>query len=353
MLVAIVSAGLLYHAAAIIVVLTGPEQRAGAAAVVVLVVMLHMFAGPGMSALLPLGYLTIVPTVTAAMSHVEVDKLQPVLFLGQPGSALALSLMHQLPLVVFFLIAAVRKIREQVAVLYPKPTALLFYLTLALLTLMDVSLARPRGHYDLGFSALPAIYVLFGFALLLCMAVTPGRAQFNKGVRQARKLGLSDVPAWSDWAVNWTPVLVLALMLLSAGLTTSLVRVPRVGALEKGVAASAIATLTLLYFGYAKQSLDLAFPRHSTYFALLLFLLWGMPLLLGAAASATAFESQPVKSTFAVSPVAGIGIAYAESYRFQVPTVTLIALGAALVPAIAFAVICLYVVRRIGRQAAQ
>ncbi|UCC69168.1 MAG: hypothetical protein JSV79_04415, partial [Armatimonadota bacterium] len=232
---------------------------------------------------------------------------------------------------------------------YAKPMAVLFYLLIAALTVLDVALDSPPGSYShtsgLGPSA--AIYLLLAVGLGLSVAVTPGRGQFAKGVRHSRKLGLSYVPAWGDAAANWAPLAAFGAVLLAAVLAVALLVNLRPYVPVGVTAAAGVATLTLLYFGYAKQSLDLAYPRNSgSYLTLLLFVLWALPLLIGMLVAVYAADGGSTKPLFAMSPLAGVQLALSEQYRFGWSLTAKTAIMASLLPAVVFALLCTRVVRR-------
>ncbi|UCC68996.1 MAG: hypothetical protein JSV79_03485, partial [Armatimonadota bacterium] len=145
---AILAAALLYHAAALVAALTLPDFRGGGASIVVLLVILHMAFGPAMFGGLPLAYLTIIPTTAAAIDPTGPHTFVDVSFLGQLLSVLLFSLLHQGLLLVFLLIAAARKMRDELAPPYAKPMAVLFYLLIAALTVLDVALDSPPGSYS-------------------------------------------------------------------------------------------------------------------------------------------------------------------------------------------------------------
>ena len=74
--------------------------------------------------------------------------------------------------------------------------------------------------------------------------------------------------------------------------------------------AIANGVLVVAYFGMAHQFFQLRFGRRgSNYFALFLFLVWGVPLVVGTILLFANFmNSGPAQIIYALSPVAGLGL---------------------------------------------
>ncbi|HUW13134.1 MAG TPA: hypothetical protein VM537_25650, partial [Anaerolineae bacterium] len=190
-------------------------------------------------------------------------------------------------------------------------------------------------------------YLLFGAGLLLVLISTPARARFAKGIRQARKLGLSWVPPWDDTAVNWASLPLFSLVLLVGVLAGAIIATPVHLLGPHILAGAAVAAFTLLYFGYAKQAFNLAYPKNGdSYFGLLLFLLWVLPLLAGFILTVSSDFGAPSEEILAISPLAGIGLALSTPIRHSLPAATGVALLASILPALGFAWLSSAVTRR-------
>ena len=305
--------GLLYQAAALVAGLVFTEGRGGAVLIIIVLVALSM-VGP----LKPVTYLTIYPAVMAALGESFSNAVYG--FYGIVGSPVLISMLHQIPLLLFLLIAAERKMRHDLAYPYSKPMSVAFFAVIAAIALGDaVRLPKVQmGHdpFDLNLGAPALCYGLAVAGGLLALAVTPGAGDFVKGLRHARKLGSSRVPLWSDLAPNWAPLLSYGVVFMLAAVA-GVFLLSRAGSdTQRLLFGSATGACTVLCFGAAKQSFDLVFRRHARlYLVLLLFFLWGVPLLLGmllSFASQNGPEGAIPQAFFAVSPLSGIGLIFAD-----------------------------------------
>jgi len=348
LMLALISTAVLYHSGALVAAIALPAQRGSAVGILFLAFILQSMAIPAAMEGIPLGHLTIVPTAAIALDPSSAPDLLPP---GVPSSALfplLLALLHQIPLVIFLCIAATRKLRDDQAPAFAKPTALLFYAILAAMLAFD-AIVRPRPAYssaDIPWAQFSA-YLLFGAGLLLVLISTPARARFAKGIRHARKLALPWVPPWDDAAVNWASLPLFALVLLFGVLASAVIGTPLRLLGPQLLAGAAVAAFTLLYFGYAKQVFSLAYPKNGdSYFGLLLFLLWVFPLLAGLILTVSSDFGAPSEEILAISPLAGIGIALSDPIRRSLPTATGVALLASIIPALGFAWLSSAIARR-------
>jgi len=155
------------------------------------------------------------------------------------------------------------------------------------------------------------------------------------------------VPPWDDAAVNWASLPLFALFLVLGSFAASFIAGPIRLLGTHILAGAAVAAFTLLYFGYAKQAFNLAYPKNGdTYFGLLLFLLWILPLLAGMLHTIFSDFDAPSEVILAMSPLAGIGIALSTPIRHSLPTATGVALLVSLIPALGFAWLSLTIARR-------
>jgi|GEM_PF-1711044 len=348
LMLVLITTAVLYHAAALVTAIALPAQRGSAVGILFLAFILQSMAIPAVFEGIPLGHLTIIPTAAIILDPSIAPKLLPSGLSPSPLYPLLLALLNQLPLIIFLCIAATRKLRDDQAPGFAKPTALLFYAVIAAMLAFD-ALIGPRPSYrsdNVPWSYF-SVYLLFGAGLLLVLTTTPIRARFAKGIRQARKLGLPWVPPWSDTAVNWTPLPLFALVLLVGTLAGMFIASPIRLFGPHIFAGAAIAAFTLLSFGYAKQVFSLAYPKHGdSYFGLILFLLWILPLLAGFLLTVFSDSGTSPKEVFAISPLAGIGLAISTPMKRSFPTATGVAVLASFIPALVFAWFSLIVVRR-------
>jgi len=306
----------------------------------------------------PLMYLTLIPTVTAATSALSA---------GSPATAplartlpvFLTSLLHQIPVLLVFLLAASRKMQHEGTAPLSKLGALLAFTLVALLSLADASVppeVLERGLFGEAdsVSALPILcYTLLLVGMLLSAAVTPGANAFARGIRQARRLGRARPSRWSDRAPNWVAVGGLVAITLLAGAAGTRVIPAPVSLVRSGLWATATTAAAVAFFGLAYQSFGLWFRKHSAvYLTLLLFLVWGVPLLLGAilAASNSSPSAEP-PLILAVSPLAGIAAAFAHGpWRDALPAAKTAFIASALLAA-CFAGLCWAAVRRAAKTA--
>ncbi len=230
-----------------------------------------------------------------------------VTFYGAPLPLVLQSLMFQGCVLTFLFIAASRRIHSARMPLYYKPTALLFMLSIAVLTLGSLWEA-PTVLLALGMA-----YFFATVAIVLTNTVTPPSGDVVKGIQRARKLSDSRVPAWSDLSSN---KLIVAAF---AGITAATLSVALIAAPQPVAAAMfqlnafrpwpcvAVAVLAILTYGFASQYFALAFgKRAKAYFILFLFFAWMSPIILGFI-----IETEIKEGIYlaAMSPIAGIVVA--------------------------------------------
>jgi len=343
---------LLYHAAALVSGLVFSEGRGGAVLIIILLVFLSM-VGP----LKPVTYLTIYPAVLAALGT-DTSPFNVHGFYGLKASPVLVAMLHQIPLLLFLLIAAERKMRHDLAYAYSKPLSVAFFAVIAAIALGD-AVPLPRAVHewygsDLNVGAPALCYALFAAGLLLALAVTPGAGDFVKGLRHARKLGMAHASLWSDLAPNWAPLLSFGGVFMLAAiagvhlLTNSDVDTQRL------LYAAATGACAVIFFGAAKQSFDLVFRKHARlYLVLLLFFLWGVPLLLGMMLSILQPypESATARAMFSVTPLSGMGIVFGMEHDRLDQMTAWVALGASGLLAVCFFALSFVAVRQ-AREAA-
>ncbi|MGD0113183.1 MAG: hypothetical protein ABSD48_15095 [Armatimonadota bacterium] len=301
---------LLYYTIAILAGLALPRRTSSMMVVVLIVVVLNLGW-----VLQIAGCLTIVPTVLSVFSDPKGPVPISTTILGYPVSAFLVSLLHQVPVLVFLLLAAARKMRHELAYPLSKADAVMFYLVVALLLVADARSGRldiPAGLHDssaeLGIPTL--MYGLLTFGALLAALVTPNAGALARGIRHARKLGFSRVSSWGDHAANLTAVAVLALVFVGAGAAASALSRYTPWSMPGTSVVALIGACAVLFWGLAKQSFDLAFRRNSTsYLMLLMFVCWVLPLILGLLISAVSSGRDTMAShVLALSPLSSMGL---------------------------------------------
>jgi len=260
------------------------------------------------------------------------DYIPRFFFFGQHISAVLVSLLHELPLLFFVFIAVVRKMRHERAYASAKPYAVLLFVAISLLLIGDIwpvnMLFSDHNNIPPPGVLMIVLFCMIVLGILLVGAVSPNAGDILKGIRHAGKLGFTRVLAWSDLSVNWAPVLSMSVIVLLAGtiVTTALHRTPIIYTeygsngdtlrITNGIVATLVAALTVLFFGMMKQYFDLHYKKNAmSYFALLLFCLWLVPVLLAiASAIFTHGISEDIsKALLSISPLGGIGLIVADA----------------------------------------
>lgn len=327
---------LLYHAAAVLAGLMLPRATSSPVVLLALFFVLMPLWGLAMS-ITPLLFLTVFPIVTAAVT--------PAHGIPQFGSlpwSIAISLLHQLPVLILLLFAATRKMRHEGTPPFSKLEAIVAYALGGLLALLDVGVAadRPETLFRGGSGnlAIASCYGLFLLGLLLILAVSPDASSFARGSRQARRLGQRGLSLWHDHAPNWVATaaflvicIIIGLALVSPGISLGS---------ETALWAPATAACALAFFALTKQSFNLFFRKNSTlYLLLVLFLFWGVPLVLGLLLS-MAEQTRAAETVISLSPLAGIGISLWPHARGGETAAVVTAFTASAVLAICSVVLC-------------
>ncbi|WP_165247897.1 hypothetical protein [Paludisphaera soli] len=234
-------------------------------------------------------------------------------FLGLSLPWLAFVLLHLAAVLFFFLLAATRKMGSERTHGLSKPQAIAAAATFGLLAVGGVS----NWNGD-GMASLILLYILVGVGVILAGLITPSLAEYDKGLRRARKLGLDRPSAWSDLAPNRPALAAICGTILAAGSIlgawiedSGRPNVPGRGGFPLAVA---VGVLVVAYFGLAFQYFLLRFGRRATnFFGLFLFTAWALPLVLGiitlaASAGPRAVEEQAVLF-FSATPIVGIAAA--------------------------------------------
>ncbi len=297
-LVVLVAASLLYHSVAALAALSAPKPRGVGKWIVALVAIVHVG-----SAVDHVGLVTIVPTCRQVFAA-GTELSYRVEFFGLEASPFLLTLLHLVPLVAFVLVAAVRCVRRETSAPFSKPMAVVVHAIASFLILGDVWSA-----FGLEYRTAAAVYgsVLIGVAM--CAASTPSAGAFAKGVRRARKAERSGASWWDDAAANWASVGALCGVVVVTGTMAWVTEVELYTRPTDAILSVVIGTCVTAYFGWALQFAVLKYPRAAQhYFALFLFVAWGLPLA-AAGILAVSYDESFATSVGALSPIMGIGIA--------------------------------------------
>ncbi len=224
---------------------------------------------------------------------------------------LAVVLLYEALMLFFLFLASRRKMESERLHPFSKPQAVAAMATLGVLLAGAVwDLA------DFEAIAVLVLYLLVIIGILLTLTVTPTQAEYYKGLWRAVKQGRSSLSFWDDLAPNRPFLLVVcALVLVTATIAWRQLGGPAGGSSsplrEAFPLAIANGVLVVAYFGLAHQFFQLRFgKRGSNYLALFLFLIWGVPLVVGTISLFANFmNSGPSQIISALSPVAGLALA--------------------------------------------
>jgi hypothetical protein len=223
---------------------------------------------------------------------------------------LAFFLLYEAPLLLFFFLAARRKMDSERLHALTKPQAALAMATVGVLITGAI-----WNQFQYEILAVALLYVLVIIGIMLSGLVTPSQAEYVKGLRRAMKLGWPRLSRWHDLAPNRIVLLVICLIVLvTATVAWNRLRGDGNGALGPVHSAFPLAiangVLVVAYFGLAAQYFLFRFGRRgSSYLALFLFLAWVVPLILGIIAMLGQPGDSGLAQIFlALSPVAGLSL---------------------------------------------
>ncbi len=223
---------------------------------------------------------------------------------------LACFVLYASVLLGFLLAGNFRKMRSDRTHLYSKPTATAFLATLAL---MLVGICWGHENWEVSIVLL-VMYPLLVLAVGMIGTITPDRAGYLKGLRQAFKEGRRRPPIFSDSATNRLTLVAYGAILAAAGsVAWELIvgRIDQVG--EQYTLSIVVAVFTMAYVGLALQFFLLRMKKEGSSTLIgLLVLLWAGPIVGGMIAAA--LNPQPgglatlPLAILSLSPPAGMAI---------------------------------------------
>jgi hypothetical protein len=287
LLLVVASSALLHHTLGALVGIMASKPRSAGGAAVVMVLLLH-WGGPWV-----LGVLTVIPTATQVLNDAANLHSLRSTFMGASVPEPLLSLIHQLPVLLFLLLALVRKTRLDVATVLSRPQALAAQAVVSVLALADAWKLPGLDGSESGLSegsVLAALGASVGAGLLLIAATTPRAGELAKGVRRSLKLGRAGIAPFDDRAPNRAMVLAMAAVVLVVGLiavaghpSSKPAALDQFLAGGTAILTSVLCALVLVHFGSALQFFQLRNGKTGTsQFALYLFVLWVMPIPIAA-----------------------------------------------------------------------
>ncbi len=264
-------------------------------------------------------------------------------FFGVPLPWVLFVLIYEVVILGFLFLASARRMRSETAHVYTKAEALG---CMAVLTL--VLLGGFWGYEQVEGLVLAMIYALTAAACVLVATVTPGQAEYVRGLRRAFHAGRRRPSVWSDEGTNQVVTYALAALILVGCTITWEVIVGRdVGGPTTYSQTIAVAVFVAAYFGLGLQYFRLRLPKSgTTYFTLFLFLVWLLPIMVGSISIGAGVNKDIGPIILALSPLAGVFMSsglvnetFAESARL-----------AALAPAISFAFLFAFLLVNLQRR---
>ncbi len=343
----------LFHMLAVVVGLVSRKPRGAGGAVVGIAMLVHFI---GMQSILggasAPALMTVIPTVRQALEMIDLRDKVPGFF-GMEMPLYVQSFVHQLPILVFLYIAAVRKMRSDRAHAYSKIEAVAFVATIAVLALGEMwntTLPRLLPASINQWPVLVVVYTVTLAAVLLTLAVTPGASGYANGLRRAAKHGHRRLAPWSDLAPNTGAIFAFCLIMMTAAALAQ-ISVDVAGLRSRFFwCPTAAAMLVVAYFGFARQYFEVNFARRGQpFFLLFLFVVWLMPLIVGSILAMTGAD-QGALPVFALTPLVGIGASAFDSRGGLADEIQVSVLLSSLTFAVIFAALSIASLRR-ARQA--
>ncbi len=319
----------LLHAVSLLNSLLWKPSKNSARGVVALVLFL-VFGGSGMIG-------------AFAGATVSVDEAPTFHFFALALPWLVTLAIEILPAIGFLMLASTRKIASERAPALAKPQAIACLATGSTL-LLGLAWNAP----EFGYWTLAVLYTTILGALVLAIPVTPGSAEYSKGVLGASREGRAHPSTWSDRGLNRLTIVAFALVTLITptvawyAVDAQAPPTPFRSPMLSYSLPIAIGVFVVASFGLAWQYFQLRFAKRAgAFMGLFVFLTWILPLPI-AAISAAGYARNAVPGqgpdTFSaalasLSPVAGIAL---SSGIGELPSQQIVQM-AALLPPIGFA----------------
>jgi hypothetical protein len=283
-------------------------------------------------------------------SRIMISEDARLTFFGVSLPWLPVVLLYELPLLFFIGLAARRKIAWERIHPLSKPQAVAALSLLGLLVLGGI-----WGQAEPEIPIVIALYAMVGVALVLTMMVTPGRAEYQKGLWRARKQGRGTIPVLDDFALNRVYLAIAGGIVLvattalwhGAGTWAGASQTSALGVYPLGIATG---VMIVASFGMALQFFLLQFgARGKMYFALFLFATWIVPIVAGTIVSMGGMDrAWQGEAVYCLSPVVGLGVCASGAGAARGPQGLM--QGAALTPVLLFAFLFNSLVTQVRRQ---
>lgn len=333
LLLAMLPAAFLWFSMALLLALIVPKPRNVAVLVAIIVAGAHLLFTIPM-----LQHFTVIPTMistmiqgvsTSGMYHSHSDENQWIIssFFAIQIPYVILGVLHQLIIGIFCLYAAIRKLGNEQCYPISRSIALLIFGIFSCLLLGDIINPIFNSFFNLTDMAIFCLYAILVVAIILLAICTPGRSEIVKGIRHIKKLGYKAIPAWSDRAPNslflivvttlsalfcFVGITIIYYLRFASGFNETINGASMLNDAEfiKMMAASLVTVGTTFFFGASMQYFLLRFRKQgTTYLALMLFIIWLLPLAV-ALVLTTIFSqsSNDVRTVLSITPLSSIAL---------------------------------------------
>ncbi len=237
----------------------------------------------------------------------------PVSFFGFRGNIFLVFTCIGIVVLVFFIIAGIRRMIDDNRPSLTKRQAIIAFL---LAIIAGIALMINQNFYDKDL-ILPAefgVTCVWGLlSFLLIATASPERVSYIGGLRRSLRLGLRRPGHWEERALNRGVLIVFAILLMLGTNLLSFVRAEKYNSIPSMPSASlATAVLILLQFGLCLQYFRLRLGKHAVGALIaFIFAVWVLPFMLGISVIIGS-PSNDAENTgmliMSLSPVPGIAI---------------------------------------------
>lgn len=305
----LLSSTVLFHLIALTTGLISGKAKSRGGNVIFALVLVYFTSTPlmGVASMPTLSFLTAGPALAEAMKwHLGGPgaQIEAVTFFGLNLPYFVQSLIYQFALIGFLLMPAVRRMRSADAMLFSKPVATAFLVTIAVLNFGGMI-----GQENLKLELIVPILLYSNcvVASVLAACVTPDRGQFRNHLRRSCKQNMLRPSLTADEGSNRSVVIMLGFV--TYGIAQAALSLKDGAPGERFELAILIpigtAVTTIWHFGFALQYFRLRQSRSATAaLGVFLFLFWLLPLLLGGITAAA--DKKLGELIISVSPLVGI-----------------------------------------------
>ena len=250
------------------------------------------------------GMLSVGPAFMEAVNADLPRGAIPPTFFGVEFPVFLQSLFYQIPLMLFLLVAATRRMKSATAMFFSKSSAIAFLVTIAVLCLGGV-IEHPNLD---AIWVIPTLsYVEFLVAALLILAISPAQGQYQREARRAKRIGMGRPSLWQDDSSNRAAAIIMAtLIMATVQVIQTLVPALNIDARFWRMAGTSAATVAC--FGFVTQYYSLKYARRGKLALMMfVFLFWLLPLFVAFLLAVIMRQEEIAFHIACMSPLFGIG----------------------------------------------